>query len=125
MSSSPKPRYSGQVESLSLEEQIRSLLVEGRILEAQNLFDTAGDLLPADSKLRQVLSPPRIRKSDRRDVDRSAEFHWLDVNSAKFKGQWVALIGESLVASAGTLAELLSQLDVTPLSGEPLIHHLD
>ena len=124
MSSVPKPRYDEQDEGLRLEEQIRSLLAEGQIWEAQNLFNTSGDLLPADSTLREILSPPRIRKSDVRDVDRSPEFHWIRTCGDEYQGKWVALVGESLVASSDSLKELLAELDQRKFERVPLIHHL-
>lgn len=124
MSSAPKPRYSGEDEGLRLEEQIRSLLAEGQIWEAQKLFNTSGDLLPADSKLREVLSPPRIRRSNVKGVDRSPEFHWLKTHADAHQGEWVALVGEDLVASSDSLKELLAKLDQLRFEREPLVHHL-
>jgi uncharacterized protein DUF5678 len=124
MSSSPKPRYTVPSESLELEEQIRSLLAEGRIMEAQNLFNTSGDLLPVDSKLREILSPPRTRLVDMRDVDRSAEFHWLKTQADAYQGKWVALVGENLVASCDSLKDLLAEIRSQQFERTPLIHHL-
>jgi hypothetical protein len=37
----------------------------------------------------------------------------------------VALLGEELLVSAGSLKELLGHLQEHPPSGKPLIHHLD
>ena len=108
-----------------LERRIRSLLLEGRIRDAHEALEAAGPDAPVDPKLREVLSPPKIKRSDKRDVDRSAEFRWLDANSAQFRGQWVALVGETLVASASSLHVLLSDLKANPPLGKPLIHHLD
>jgi Family of unknown function (DUF5678) len=124
MSSAPKPRYSGEDEGVRLEEQIRALLADGQIWEAQNLFNTAGDLLPADSKLREVLSPPRIRTIDYRDVDRSPEFAWINAHAGAYQGKWVALVGENLVASSDSLKELLAKLHPLQFERKPLIHHL-
>jgi len=124
MSSAPKPRYDERDEGLRIEEQIRSLLAEGRISEAQKLFNTSGDLLPIDSKLREVLSPPRIRLSNIRDVDRTPEYHWLNTHWDEYQGQWVALVGDELVASSDSLKELLAKLNQLRFEREPLIHHL-
>jgi len=124
MSSAPKPRYDEQDEGLKLEERIRSLLAEGQIWEAQKLFNTSGDLLPADSKLREILSPPRITLSDERDVDRTPEYNWINTQADAYQGKWVALVGESLVASSDTLKELLSELRSRHFERQPLIHHL-
>lgn len=104
---------------------LRSLVEQGRIRDARNLLESAGDFVPQDSKIRDVLSPPRVRQSDKRDFDRSAEFRWLDENGVRFRGKWVALLGERLVTSAETLKDLLTQLRATPPEGKPLVHHVD
>jgi len=107
-----------------MEERIRSLVEEGRILEARDLLKTAGDQVPADSNLRRILGPPRVSKSNVRDVDRSPEFLWLKKHAHEYQGKWVALLGENLVASSEALKELLAQLDTLHLEGKPLLHHL-
>jgi hypothetical protein len=104
---------------------IREHLANGRVLAARNLFEFARDRIPFDSKLVKALAAPNIKKSDKRDVDRSAEFRWLSANGGQFRGQWVALVGERLVASAPSLDVLLSDLKASPPPGKPLIHHLD
>ena len=115
---------SGGLRTFPYADLIREHLAQGRILAAHKLFDFAKDLI-SDSKLVKFLSPPRIRKSDKLDVDRSPEFLWLRENSSKFQGQWVALVGNGLVASAASLAELLAELKSNPPMSKPLIHHLD
>lgn len=115
----------GGIKAFPYADLIREHLGQGRILAARNLLEFARDLIPSNSKLVEVLAPPRIRKSDRLGVDRSAEFRWLHANSSRFQGQWVALVGENLVASDATLAELLADLKANPPSNRPLIHHLD
>jgi hypothetical protein len=99
--------------------------MEGRIRDAHEALAAAGPDAPVDPKLREVLSPPKIKRSDKRDVDRSAEFRWLKTHAAEYQGQWVALLGENLVASSEILKELLARLDELQLMGRPLIHHLD
>lgn len=103
---------------------IGSLLEQGRIREAQKLFDYAKNFV-RDEKLQNALAPPRVKTSMRSDVDRSAEFRWLDRNGLRFRGRWVALLGEELVASAETLKELLARIQVISLTGRPLLHHID
>jgi hypothetical protein len=114
----------GGLRTFPYADLIREHLAQGRILAAHRLFDFAKDLI-SDAKLVKVLSPPKIKKNNKLDVDRSPEFLWLRENSLKFQGQWVALVGNGLVASAATLAELLAQLKSTPPMSKPLIHHLD
>jgi hypothetical protein len=107
-----------------IEQQLRLLVEEGQIREAQELLKSAGDRVPADSKMREILGPSRVRKSAVKGVDRSAEFHWLKTKGAEHPGKWVALVGENLVASSDTLKELLAQLAELRLGREALIHHL-
>lgn len=104
---------------------LHTLLEQGRIREAHTLFEFAKDLIPQDAKIREALAPPRMKASAKKGVDRSAEFRWLDLNSARFRGKWVALLGESLAASADSLKELLGQLGSMQLTGKPLVHHID
>lgn len=124
MSSSAKLRHEQEVDGREIEARIRSLLMEGRILEAKSLLQTAGDLVPVESKLREVLSPARVTRSARTDVDRSPEFGWLNRHEAEYQGKWVALVGEDLVASSDTLKELLAELAQQRFERKPLIHHL-
>jgi hypothetical protein len=105
-------------------QAIRSLLEQGRIREAQSLFEHSKDFIQ-DPKLHKALAPPRVKVGSKRDVDRSAEFRWLDLNNARFRDKWVALLGENLVASADSLKGLLAELKTLTLEAKPLIHHLD
>jgi hypothetical protein len=121
--SAPLRQSPGQ-ESPDMEQRIRSLVEEGRILEARDLLKTAGDQVPAESNLRRILGSPRVSKSDILDVDRSPEFRWLKKHAEEYQGQWVALVEENLVASSATLKELLDQLDGLRFERQPLLHHL-
>jgi len=104
---------------------LRSLVEEGRILEARKLLDAAGGFIPQGSRIREALAPPRIRKSSEKGFDRSAEFHWLKTKAAPYRGRWVALLGEDLVAHADSLRGLLAQLEEIRPGRKPLIHRLD
>lgn len=118
------PAQSGSLSNYPYARAIRLLLEQGRVLEAQRLFEFAKDRVQ-DPKLHKALAPPRVKASSKRDIDRSAEFRWLDLNSPRFRGKWVALLGESLVVSANSLKELLAELKTLTLEGKPLVHHID
>jgi hypothetical protein len=111
-------------EPSSIEAEARALLEEGRIFEAKKLVESAGDLLPAGSSLREIFAPPRFKRVDRRDVDRTPEFNWLRANWDAYEGKWVALVGEDLVACSDTLKDLLAQLEGRQFERIPLTHHL-
>jgi Family of unknown function (DUF5678) len=124
-SHTPEGLLGDGLRSFPYADLIREHLARGRILAAQKLLEFARDMIPSDSKLIKALAPPRITRIDSRDVDRTREFRWLTSNGAKYRGQWVALVGDNLVASAATLAKLLSELRSSPPPSKPLIHHLD
>lgn len=107
---------------LSVEEEVRVLLEEGRISDASKLVETAGDQLP--ESLREIFAPPRIRRVDERGVDRTPEFNWLKANGPAHAGKWVALVGDDLVGCEDVLEELLAKLDQRRFNRRPLLHHL-
>jgi hypothetical protein len=104
---------------------LRSLVEQGRILDARNLLEIAGDAIPQDSRIRHVLAPPRVRKSSVLGADRSSEFRWLKANAEVFRGKWVALDGDSLITYADSLKDLLAQLHASPPPRRPLIHRIE
>ena len=111
--------------ALSLEEEIRALVEEGRIYEATQLLENAGDRASTvDPGVREILSPPRFRRVDERDVDRTPEFNWFRANWDAYRGRWVAVSGENLVACENSLEELLAKLNERKFEREPLLHHI-
>jgi hypothetical protein len=123
--SAPLRKLPTQEPAEIVERRIRALLMEGRILDARDVLEAADPSLPIDPKLRELLAPARVWTSDVRDVDRSREYHWLRTQSGRYRGQWVALVGPDLVASAPSLQELRARLAALPPAGSPLIHRID
>ena len=107
--------------ALSVDDEIRALLTEGRISDAKRLVDGAGDSVSA--RLREIFYP-KITKLDVRDVDRTGEYRWLKENGRNYRGKWVAVAGESLVLATDSLKELLARLKDMDTPVEPLIHHI-
>lgn len=77
------------------------------------------------AEIRLLLRPPTTRPSRRQDVDRTAEYGWLRVHAREYKGRWIAVHGNALLASAGTLKELRMALNALELASRPLIHYAD
>jgi hypothetical protein len=94
-------------------------------LEARRILGIAGEFIPQDSKVRELLAPPRVRRSSERGVDRSPEFRWLKANAEAYRGKWVALAEERLIACADSLRDLLSQLASISTERKPLIHRIE
>jgi hypothetical protein len=107
---------------MNVEDEVRTLLEEGRISAAKRLVESAGDHLPEE--LREIFAPPRIKSVDERGVDRTPEFNWLKVNGPAYAEKWVALVGEELVACEDSLRDLLAKLDQRQFERRPLVHHI-
>jgi hypothetical protein len=54
-------------------------------------------------------------------VDRKDEYRWLAIHGPAFRGQWVAVAGESLLAHAGSLQGLVEALKAGEHDRTPLV----
>jgi Family of unknown function (DUF5678) len=107
--------------------RIRALLEVARLKAARELLAEAlrtGSPEPELDQLAKLLAPPKPRPSPARDFDRTAEFLWLSENGEKYMGQWVAVLGDRLLAHASTFQELQSKLDTVARDQPVLLHHL-
>ncbi|HVQ74132.1 MAG TPA: hypothetical protein VMT79_01195 [Candidatus Binatia bacterium] len=103
---------------------LRHLIEAARLTAARQLLDAAplGVLNdPVMMRLRAALAPPVVTRIQRRDVDRQREYEWLRTEGPRYRGCWVALEGNTLVASAKTLREL--RKDLQGRRNEPLLLH--
>jgi len=121
----PDRQLSSQEAAEIVERQIRSFLMEGRILDAQDLLAAVGSDLPIQPKLREVLSPPKVRVLHERGTSLQANLEWLRANGSRFTRLWVALAGGSLIACAPTLRELRKLLKAFPEVTNLLLHRID
>jgi hypothetical protein len=108
--------------------RIRRLLEErADIRGARKLLAEArehGSVEPELEELEKLLAPPRFQLRPASDFDRSAEFAWLEQHAAEYRGQWVALLGDELLAQAATLDEIMAQLDAASPKAQPLLHRI-
>jgi hypothetical protein len=106
---------------------IRALIEDDKIAAARNLLATAksrGELTPDLLRLQKVLAIPRVRRSTRTDIKRDSEYRWLVQHGRDYRGQWLAISGETLIAQAPTLKALRAQLDALKPDRAPLIHYV-
>jgi hypothetical protein len=73
-------------------------------------------------KLRNPLAAPVTKISQKRDVDRTLDYQWIQDHAQDYRGQWVALDKGELLATAASLRELLDQ--VKHLGHRPLLHQI-
>lgn len=106
---------------------IRDLLQREQVSAARRLLE----LIPAEAfeepgigDLRRALTPPTVRPSARKDIDRTRAYEWLRQHAHERKGQWVAVGDDGLIASALTLKDLREQLRTLAPPRQPLIHKL-
>jgi Family of unknown function (DUF5678) len=109
--------------------RIQALVNEERIREARALAKEALLHDPSEPGLKQwseVLAPARPRtapRSEGMDFDRSAEIRWLEAHVDEFRGQWVAVLGDELLAH-GTLDEVTAELKAKPPRARALLHRI-
>lgn len=106
---------------------ILDLIEREQIVAARRMLDAAPPTMVSDrrvGRLRRVLAEPSISVSTKRDVDRRREYQWIRDNKQRYQGQWVALDEGLLLASAGSLRQLLEQLKPLRAERPPLLHHV-
>lgn len=75
------------------------------VLSVNEKIDLAEYLLEQAKKDKQVASSANGQMGGP-DLDRREEYEWLRLHRDEYPGQYVALLGDRLVAHAGTLGEL-------------------
>lgn len=113
-------------EKLPYASLIRGMLDRDQVASARTLLSVALADQPTDA-LRTaagILSPPTSVKKPLRDRDRGREYGWLTRHGAEHRGEWVALIGDELVATARSLKDLLVLLERSGRKGDALIHRV-
>jgi hypothetical protein len=108
--------------------RIRALVEEGRVREARALVKEALRESPSEPGVTgwsEVLAPAKILQTrSATDFDRSAEILWLEEHADEYRGQWVALLRNELLAHADTLEELTTKLETVPRDARALLHRI-
>ncbi|HWM92082.1 MAG TPA: DUF5678 domain-containing protein [Thermoanaerobaculia bacterium] len=107
--------------------RIRDLVENDRVGGARKLVAEAIERFPDHPALtgwQKALARAQATLSPATGVDRSAEFAWIQRNASSYRGQWVAVLGDKLLAHAATAGELASKLDVIPTDVPPFLHRI-
>ena len=111
-----------------LVERIQSLLEAQDLLGARREAARAAEVFPNHpwlEKAGRVLNPTRVASIPATGPDRTREFDWLRRNSGKYRGKWVALLADDLIAAADDFDALLRQIRTKQLENKPLVHRID
>lgn len=119
---SPDGRWLAYVSSASGNDEV--YVTSYPAVGARTPISTDGGDRPVWSpKGREVLKPPGGKPRRILDPDRSMEFEWIVANRTAYRGRWVAVDGNKLLADAPSFAELLSRIQ--NLESVPLVHRID
>ena len=108
-------------------ENAKRLLNSQRIRDARDTLQRGAELHPRDKKIAHLLraiSPGRVTQVEGTAPNRSREAAWIRRHGDKYQGQWVAVNGNDLVATATSLNTLLEKLKRQNGKGNsPLVHY--
>lgn len=110
-----------------LVEQVKDLLENGAVDKARKILESQSVAFMSDErllKLSRVIRPGRVVTHDTRGPDRKAEMAWIKSNASDYKGKWVAVLGDSLVASGKDLKSVLASVRKQQFKTQPLIHRI-
>jgi len=93
-----------------LNAEIQRLLSAGRVSDARAIAARAASRMPGSdvfAQWQEVLAPPRARLAGKATGrSRRSEQAWLREHAQDYKGQWVALRGDMLIAAGRLLQEV-------------------
>lgn len=108
--------------------RIRELAGTDRVGGARKVLQEALQKFPDDPALtrwKELLGPARvIGIVPSSGHNRDAELCWLDTYGPIYRGQWVAVLGDSLIGHADRLQDLISQVEKRPLERKPIYHRI-
>ena len=113
---------------LLLIEHVKQLLDQQRIRDARRTLAVGSIHYPANLQiagLLRAISPGRVSPTGWASSGRERETDWIRRNGQKYRGKWIALDEDRLIAFAGNLSELLADLDASADQEKPpFIQHL-
>lgn len=116
-------------ETRSYTERIRELIEQDHVAGARKLLAEAlerGEQEKDLLLLQRVLGPAKfLGFSDELDPDRTPELDWLRAHRQDYRGQWVALAEDRLLAHSADIREVDSAVKTMTLSRRPLLLYIE
>jgi hypothetical protein len=115
---------------MSYGERIRDLIERNQIDAARSLVSeavTKGVREEGLESWQRVLAPAKVLGVGLvpKEPDRSREELWLATHAESYRGRWVALDGDTLLAQAATFTELADEIDRIRPVRNPLAYRFD
>jgi hypothetical protein len=102
------------------------LLGEGAVSEARALVEEAQHRWPDSPQVQKwarLLEPPQARVCRGTNApSRSQEYAWLREHAHEHPAQWLALLGDTLIAADANLTRVLEIVRETGRAGDTLLH---
>ena len=111
--------------SIRYADIVRKLIEVGEVDSARRVLAVAQQAEAVDPECRRLarfLEPPTARAHPARGSSSDPELDWISAHGHEYRGCWVAVLGDDLLASAGTLRELLRVVRAAAPTRPPLIH---
>jgi hypothetical protein len=113
----------------SYAERIRELVEQDHVGAARKLVAEALENGEHGEELLQwqrVLAPARfLGFSDELDPDRTPEMNWVTAHREEYRGQWVAVAEDRLVAHSEDIQEVYSAAKAVKLNRRPLLLYIE
>lgn len=124
-----QPLRKTEPETRSYKERIRELVEQDRVGAARKLLAEALENGEHDEELLQwqrVLAPARfLGFSNELDPDRTPEMNWVAAHREEYRGQWVAVAEDRLVAHSEDIQEVYSAVKSVKLNRRPLLLYIE
>lgn len=106
--------------------RLRRLLSKGAVSEARALVKEAQQRWPDSPQVQKwarLLEPPQVRLCQGAGAPpRAQEYAWLRQHAQEYPAQWLALLGDSLVAADANLTRVLEAVRETGRARDILLH---
>ena len=136
VTSSPFRRFPGGLHTLEaaatcaqspcLLERVKHLLNQQKIRDARKALELGSIKFPENREIANLLcvvSPGRVVEIDRVSIGRHREISWIKQHGHKYRGKWIALDGDVLVAFAENLRELDGKIVILHQKEQPVFVH--
>ncbi|MCY4314861.1 MAG: DUF5678 domain-containing protein, partial [Roseovarius sp.] len=113
-------------QSPCLLERVKHLLNQQKIRDARKALELGSIKFPENREIANLLcvvSPGRVVEIDRVSIGRHREISWIKQHGHKYRGKWIALDGDVLVAFAENLRELDGKIVILHQKEQPVFVH--